>query len=277
MDVLRPTQEEALAEWARRVRANRDQAERVREAPERPDFYAPVAASFKADPRRTDEEALSLLLSLVRPGDSWLDIGAGGGRYALPLALAAREVVALDPSEGMLSVLREGMAEHDIRNVRIVQSRWPAPEAIRVDACLMSHIGYDIEEIGPFLDAMEAAADRLCVAILLARAPAFVAEPFWPVVHGEARSPLPALREFLTLQMARGRICEVRLSQREAGWHWSDDDALGFLRQQLFVEPGGEGEARLRAAVAALPHDSGGRVQSSPEVVPLGIVSWRPR
>ena len=57
-DALRPTEEEALAAWAARVRANREQAERVREAPERPDFYAPVAAAFKADPRRTDEPLL---------------------------------------------------------------------------------------------------------------------------------------------------------------------------------------------------------------------------
>ncbi|MEP7214781.1 MAG: methyltransferase domain-containing protein [Anaerolineaceae bacterium] len=277
MDVLRPTETEALAEWARRVRANRDQAERVREAPERPDFYAPVAASFKADPRRTNEEALNFLLSLVQSDDRWLDIGAGGGRYALPLALASREVVALDPSEGMLRVLREGMAEHDIRNVRIVQSRWPASEEIRVDACLISHIGYDIEEIGPFLNAMEEAAGRLCVAILLGRSPAFVAEPFWPLVHGEERASLPALREFLALQLARGRICEVRLSRREAGWYRDDEAALGFLRQQLFVEPGGAGDAKLRAAVAALPHDGEGRVPSSTEPVPLGIVSWRPR
>ena len=277
MDILRPTEAEALEEWGRRVRANREQAERVREAPERPDFYAPVAASFKADPRRTDEEALNILRALVRPGERWLDIGAGGGRYTLPLALLAKEVIALDPSEGMLAVLREGMDEHAIENVRVVESRWPAGEAVEADVCLISHIGYDIEEIGPFLDAMDAAASRLCVAVLLARAPAFVAEPFWPIVHGEERAPLPALREFLTLQMARGRLCEVRLSQRDAGWHWNDEAAVGFLRHQLFVEEGGPGDAKLRAAVAALPHDAEGRVPSSSEPVPLGIVTWHPR
>ncbi|MEO6398065.1 MAG: methyltransferase domain-containing protein [Tepidiformaceae bacterium] len=277
MSALAPTETEALADWARRVRANRDQAERVREAPERPDFYAPVAANFRAAPRRTDEEALTLLLSLVREGDRWLDIGAGGGRYALALALAARDVVALDPSEGMLAVLREGMAEHEIQNIEVVQSRWPAEQELRADACLMSHIGYDIEEIGPFLDAMEAAANRLCVAILLARSPAFVAEPFWPAVHGERREPLPALREFLALQLARGRNCEVRLSRREPGFFASEEAALGFLRQQLFVEPGGPGDTKLKAAIAALPREPDGRIASSMESVPLGVVSWLPR
>ena len=89
-DPLRPSAQEALEAWAQRVRANRDQAERVREAPERPDFYAPVASAFRADPRRTDEPALDILRGLVHREDTWLDIGAGGGRYALPVALLAR-------------------------------------------------------------------------------------------------------------------------------------------------------------------------------------------
>jgi cyclopropane fatty-acyl-phospholipid synthase-like methyltransferase len=84
MTALRPTYDEALADWAARVRANRDQAERFREQTEGADFYAPVASAFRADPRRTDEPALEMLLGLVRPGDTWLDIGSGAGRYAMP-------------------------------------------------------------------------------------------------------------------------------------------------------------------------------------------------
>ncbi|MBA4180539.1 MAG: hypothetical protein C0506_08125 [Anaerolinea sp.] len=275
-DPLRPDKAAALAEWARRVRANRDQAERVREAPERPDFYAPVASSFKVDPRRTDEPALDLLLSLALPGDTWLDIGAGGGRYALPIALHTREVIALDPSDAMLQVLREGMAEFEVPNIRVVQSRWPPEAKLQADVCLISHIGYDIEEIGPFLDAMEAAAGRLCVAVLLARAPAAVAEPFWPPVHGEPREPLPALPEFLALQLARGRLCEVRLSERAGGSYPSEEAALRFLRQQLFIEPGGEGESRLIKALAAVPRGPDGELQVSAGPTPLGVVSWSP-
>src|SRR5205085_1439698 len=90
------------------------------------DHYAPVANRFRVDPRRTDDPSLDALLTLARPDESWLDIGAGGGRYTLPLALAVREVIAVDPSPGMLNVLREGMAEHDIQNIRVIEGRWPA-------------------------------------------------------------------------------------------------------------------------------------------------------
>lgn len=276
-DPLRPTAPEALAEWARRVRANRDQAERVREGPERPDFYAPVASAFKADPRRTDEPTLDVLLSLAKPGDTWLDIGAGGGRYALPIALHTREVIALDPSDAMLGILREGMTEFAVPNVRIIQSRWPSSEPIQADVCLISHIAYDIEEIGPFLDAMEAAASRLCVAVLQVGAPASAAEPFWPPVHGEPRHPLPSLPEFLALQLARGRLCEVRLSERGAASYASAEAALRFLRQQLFIEAGGAADARLHEALAAVPRGPEGTLRMSNGPVPLGIVSWRPR
>src|SRR5437868_13409163 len=110
-DALRPTAEAALGAWAARVRANREQVEQFREASPS-DFYAPVAGMFRADPRRTDEPALNFLRSLLEPNDVVLDIGAGGGRYALPVALVALEVIALDPSPGMLEVLRQGMAEH---------------------------------------------------------------------------------------------------------------------------------------------------------------------
>src|SRR5713101_9456405 len=115
-DALRPSASDAARAWAQRVRANREQVDRFREASPA-DFYAPVAGMFRADPRRRDEPTLEALRALVRPTDTLLDIGAGGGRLALPLALETRQVIAIDPSEGMLNVLREGMAEHHIANL----------------------------------------------------------------------------------------------------------------------------------------------------------------
>ncbi len=277
VDVLRPDVRDALAAWSQRVRGNRAQAERCREAPERADFYAPVASVFRADPYRTNEAALGLILGLIEPGDTWLDIGAGGGRYALPLALRAKEVVAVDPSEGMLAVLREGMGDHGITNVRILQSRWPMGDPPEVDVALIAHVGYDIEEIGPFLDAMEASARRLCVAVLLDRAPSAAADPFWPLIHGEERIALPALREFLALQLARGRLCEVRLTTREPLSYPDSEMVVSFLRQQLFIEPGGEKDQLLQRVVAERVAERDGRFGLSWEPTPLGVVTWRPR
>jgi hypothetical protein len=276
-DVLRPTAAEALGAWSRRVRANREQAERVREGAPPRDFYAPMAPQFRLDPRRTGEPALDALRALVQPGETWLDIGAGGGRYALPLALGAGTIVAIEPSPGMQAVLRDGMAQHGISNIEIVPSRWPMTPSPIGDVALMAHIGYDIEDIGPFLDAMEVSARRLCVALLVAPAPPHLAEPFWPLIHGEARVSLPGLTEFLLLLLARGRLFELRLLEREPLAHAEPEAPLSWLYQQLFVAPDTEKGRRLASLAREAITCRDGRWALSWDPVPLGIVTWRAR
>src|SRR4029079_10914614 len=109
------------ARWAARVRENAAQVDRHREVPDGTDFYAPVTGLFRADPTRTDEPALTALLALVEPGETWLDLGAAAGRYALPIARALASsggrVIALDASGGMLDALRGIAAVHGIAHI----------------------------------------------------------------------------------------------------------------------------------------------------------------
>jgi SAM-dependent methyltransferase len=285
-DVLRPTVADALAAWGARVRANAEQVERFREVADPPDFYGPVSSQFRADPRRDDEPLLRDLIALARPDETWLDIGAGAGRYALPLALAVRDVVAVEPSAGMAAALREGMTEHGIGNVRVVEGGWPPddpttglpiPDGPRGDVALIAHLGYDIERLGPFLHAMEAAAGRLCVAVLMERQPSSVADPFWPIVHGEERVQLPALREFLVVLMAFGRSFELRIHERPPRGFDSREEAAAFLRRQLWIAEGGEKDRRFLEALDARLEEHDGRVAlRGQRPLPVGLVSWAP-
>jgi SAM-dependent methyltransferase len=269
---------ELQAAWADRVRANREQVNRFREVPDGRDFYRATSTLFRDDPFRTDDPVLDALVALARPADVWLDVGAGAGRYALPLARFVREVVAIDPSAGMLDGLRDGMAESGIVNVRVIQGRWPDAAAdLRGDVALIAHVGYDVEAIGPFVDALEGAAKRLCVAVLMQQAPASVAAPFWPAVHDEARVLLPALDEFVALLRARGAAPAVQVIPGQWRRWPSPDEALLFLRQQTWVEPGGEKDRRLRAQVDALPRAADGSIELHGAAREIGVVSWAPK
>jgi SAM-dependent methyltransferase len=273
-DALKPLPEDALRAWAARVRANREQVERFREASPA-DFYAPIAGMFRADPRRRDEPTLEALRELVRPTDVVLDIGAGGGRYALPLALAAQKIIAVEPSDGMRRVLREGMAEHGVSNIDTVDGRWPESALdLGADVALMSHIGYDVEDIGPFLDAMESAARRTCVAVLLSQPPPTEADRLWPLVHGVERAALPSLPEFLLLLLARGRLFEVQLVERSPQSYDQPDHALTWLRQQLWTRPGGEKDRLLERVARERLQERDGRYALSWDPVHVGIVTW---
>ena len=271
-DIDRPADLAELA-WARQVRANRDQVDRFREVPDGADFYASTSSIFRAHPDRTDDEVANALLALARPEDVWLDIGAGAGRYALPLARRVREVVAVEPSPGMAAALAQIGAEHGITNVRHVAARWPMDDAPAADVALMAHVGYDIGAIGAFLDALEAAVPRR-VALLMEEQPAMAAAPAWAVVHGEPRIPLPALPQFLALLEARGAQPTVTRLVTTPAHYGSFDELLAFLRRQTWVVPGGAKDDRLveTARATALQTSDGWRLSVGPPTV--GLVTW---
>jgi SAM-dependent methyltransferase len=273
-DALRPDPAQAAAAWGRRVQANREQVERVREDDPNPDHYGPIARLFRGDPNLTGDPTWDALRPTVGPDETWLDIGAGGGRLALPLARRAREVIALDPSSGMVNLLHELVATYELANVRVVEGRWPAAAPLPADVALISHVGYDVEHIGPFLDAMEANARRRCVAILLERAPPYPFDELWPAVHGEHRALLPALPEFLTLLLARQRLFEVRFTQRWAQVFPDFDDLLALARRQLWTRPDSAADERLRAALEQRVVRRDGGFAATARPARLGIVTW---
>lgn len=272
----------AILTWAAQVRANREQVDRLRETPDGKDFYGPVSAMFVADPDRTDDPTLDALIGLAGSDDVWLDIGAGAGRYALPIARRVREVVAIDPSASMLDALRSAMSDHGIANIRPLEGRWPPDASADAqphgDVALIAHVGYDVEAIGPFLDAMEAAADRLCVAVLMTMSPAVVAAPFWPPIHGEERVPLPALPQFIDLLRARGREPSVRIVERAARTFASGDELERMVRRQLWVGEGTAKERLMRDLLSAWTVEVDGGVQLRDQgPLEVGIATWAPR
>jgi len=268
--------DELLDDWRAAVVADREQVERAREVADPADFYAPVTSRFRMDPRRTDDATLNALLALAEPDDIWLDVGAGGGRYALPLALAVREVFAIDPSPSMLGALEEDAAAFGISNVRAIRARWPM-EAAAVpsgDVGLMAHVGYDIGDIGPFLDQLEVQSSRLCVAVMGESAMTTVASAFWEAVHGEPRERLPALPELLELLAARGRETTLTLVDRQPPTFGSLDEALAMARRQLWLRAGSAKDALLGQLVEDTVTEREGRFALDWAPTKIGIVSW---
>jgi SAM-dependent methyltransferase len=278
VNVLRPSAAEAEAAWRELVIAEREQVESLPDRPRPEDFYAPVAQQFKADPRRTDEPLLDVLRALVWPGETWIDIGAGGGRYTLPIALLARRVFAVEPSAGMRAAITEAALANAIENVDVFDERWPGPSTAPVaDVAFISHVGYDIADIGPFLDEMEAHASRGCVAVLFHRAPISEFAALWAPVHGEERVLLPAMGEFITLLFARGATPELRFIDL-APRVYEDLEALQrSARRPLWVLEGSEKDRRLGEAVRDLAIQVDGGYALSRGQRRLGVATWEPR
>jgi hypothetical protein len=187
-----------------------------------------------------------------------------------------REVVAVDPSPKMLEALHEIAIEHGIENVRTITARWPMVDPPQADVALIAHVGYDIEAIGPFVEGLEDAARRLCIAVLMERQPASTIDPFWPPVHGQERVGLPALPAFLALLAARGARPEVSYLPRPPARYGTFEEVLAFARRQTWVQPDGEKDRRLVALLSerAIQTDEGWTLPASE--MRLGVVRWTP-
>ncbi|MDK2973836.1 MAG: hypothetical protein PWP08_207 [Methanofollis sp.] len=107
-------------------------------------------------------EAMGML-----PADRVLDIGAGTGRLAVPMAEIAAHVTALDPSQRMLDRLSAGMAAKGLENYSRVRMRW---EDAAIGRNLDEHdvvvAAYSLGfyDLGAALEKIDAAARR-CVCL----------------------------------------------------------------------------------------------------------------
>ena len=109
------------------------------------------------------------LTARIGPTDTVLDIGAGTGNWAVPLARVARRVTALEPSPAMRAALRETLDREGVTNVDVVDGYWPEMEIEPHDVTLCSHSMYGVTDLATFVGRMVDVSRRSCY--LLMRAP----------------------------------------------------------------------------------------------------------
>lgn len=273
---LRPTEAEALAEWRRLVHADAEQVARLREQGPEVDYYTCLAPRFRPGAGLETPE-LPLLAAIAEPQDTWLDIGAGGGRFAVPLARRVQRLIALEPSASMRATLEQAANESGASNVVVHDLRWPAEGWTEsVDVSLSAHVLYDIAEPDGFLDAMERHTRRLCISILADRGRGANLSDVWQAVHGEPLAELPALREFVSLLGARGRRYEVRTVPLPSPEPIMMEEAFALARRLCWLAPGSAKDERLRKLLSERYATPDSRIALPPARRFIGFVTWEP-
>lgn len=267
----------AVLRWQEMIRAEHAQTDRIRAAERPADHWTEYAGQFRDDPHRSGDALLDALRARLLPADTLTDVGAGGGRLALPLALHCRRVTAVEPSPSMAAVLRQAAAEYGISNIDLVESDWLAAQTAPTDATLCSHVVYTIQDIAPFVSKLTQSARRLCLAVLFQRPPQTQLYPLWQQVHGEPRLPLPSLPEFLAVLSELSLDPEVtELPHQPPRGFDTPESARDLLSRRLYLRPDTPPMQRFESL---LPHlleqnETGNwQLTHAPQLTPC-LVAW---
>jgi SAM-dependent methyltransferase len=90
-----------------------------------------------------------------------LDVGAGFGALALPLARRLEAVTALEPSAAMARALRAGAASAGLANVTVIEAAWGEAPVQPHDLVICAHVGGLLDGDSPFLRGAGRLARRL--------------------------------------------------------------------------------------------------------------------
>jgi SAM-dependent methyltransferase len=124
----------------------------------------------------------------ISPGSRVLDIGAGPGTLAIPLAPLVKEVWAVEPGAGMVAVLQERAAQQGLTNITCVQKLWeevdPAKDLDGLFDVVIASLSLTMEDIRAALTKMDAVS-RGYVCLFW-----FADMPFWERMYAELWEPL---------------------------------------------------------------------------------------
>jgi hypothetical protein len=212
---------------------------------------------------------------------SALDVGAGCGALALPLAGRLHRVTALEPALAMAKALREEAASRGLANVEVVEAAWGEVPLAPHDLVLCAHVGELLRPAAVFLREVSGAARRW-VALVRDAAPEpgevrdkFFFGELYPRLLGRSYAtgcpdPMETVERLRALRITP----DVTPIRYDSGQPFDDlDEACDFWEAYLGLAPGAE-RPFLRGFLAErLVRDGGGWLAPYPKRAL--VIAWR--
>lgn len=203
-----------------------------------------------------------------------LDVGAGTGRYALPLAKLAQHVTALDPSPAMLARLGEKMRAQSVTNIDFLQTTLEDATLATHDVVLAAWSLYRQEDILARLRQLVEATRRTLIVIdgdsglfLPHERPH---EPSRAEIWGKGQG-IPNYLYFAGMLWEIGVRADVRVVYHRRNYQGATPRDIAVQLAPAIAQPS-EIERFALGLTALLTHDDDGYHYSS--TTPVGMVIW---
>lgn len=104
--------------------------------------------------------ALNVILPNSKGCKAFLDVGAGCGTLAIPLAMAGKKVTALDPSPAMIKLLNEEIINKRLKNIKTINAAWGEAELKTHDALICANVPELLKGSADFLKQANSIAKK---------------------------------------------------------------------------------------------------------------------
>jgi SAM-dependent methyltransferase len=207
-----------------------------------------------------------------------LDVGAGPGRFSLALAPRVAQVVAVDASPVMSTLLRRAARQAGSGNITTVTGRWEEVDVEPADVGLCSYVLPLVDDAAAFLAKLDASCRAHAFVYLSALSPDAFADPFWRHFHGKPRQPGPTYLDAVAVLAELGvnadvEVVEVRVRTR----HKSIAAAARSYRESLLLADSAEVRRELRGLLSGWLVADGDVWRPPLRTTPAAILHWSPR
>ena len=191
-----------------------------------------------------------------------LDVGCGAGATSLPLAERAGAFVGVDTSPEMASAFRDAVQPLE-RDVATIEGGWPevASSAPEVDVVVCGHVLYNVQDVVPFVRALDDHARRRTVVELTERHPLQWMNDLWRRFHDVVfpDGPTADVAERVLRDVGLAVLREQRTTDRGRGHGGFErrEDAVALIRRRLCLPAERDGEIAVALGDRLVQDDEG--------------------
>jgi SAM-dependent methyltransferase len=216
------------------------------------------------------------LCEKVSSHTSLLDVGAGTGRFSLALAPLVDSIIAVEPNAAMLGFLRQDAADKELRNITYVQTTWQeAPDNLKADIVICSHVIYPIRDIEPFLSKLQKASIQSCYIYARATHIDALTADLWRHFHHHERYMPPSYIHVFDVLYEMGIFANVEIVSIPPSLRYpSLDVAVNEMTEQLILPDDEKTRVELHALLKAWLVEIDGVLMPPLQKIVCAIIWW---
>ena len=210
------------------------------------------------------------LSSVLTPDSSMLDIGAGPGSFTIPFAQHIKSVTAIEPSKGMVTVLKENAKELNVENINIIEElvqdlpQDGSPD-FQFDLVAISLVLWMFPDVWPRILQMEQYSKGYCAIV--------ASIPDWKNPREASKSDVQEFQILYNMLFSQGRSPNVSIIDYRCERTVEDEiECRKIIYEQYYGDLTTAAEEQIKKEIIAKSKDNKCLISSR-----SAIIWWNPK